>query len=187
MLAAASWASNRKVKHFDLVVLFDRLVILLFIGVGVVVAHVSYHVILNAVVKALGGSTPYSLRMVDGLYVATGFVVIQLAGQIDDLTLLEATGLASMTKDGAEEAAAKALIVAAKRDFGVVVKDFNLSSVEVLRKENKDLHRINQLLRSGWALLLDDLETLQKTLEEITIDAVSGSPRNSIAASCHLS
>jgi len=90
------------VKHFDLVVLFDRLVILLFIGVGVVVAHVSYHVILNAVVKALGGSTPYSLRMVDGLYVATGFVVIQLAGQIDDLTLLEATGLASMTKDGAE-------------------------------------------------------------------------------------
>ena len=58
MLAAASWASNRKVKHFDLVVLFDRLVILLFIGVGVVVAHVSYHVILNAVVKALGGSTP---------------------------------------------------------------------------------------------------------------------------------
>jgi len=68
-----------------------------------------------------------------------------------------------------------------------VVKDFNLSSVEVLRKENEDLHRINQLLRSGWALLLDDLETLQKTLEEITIDAVSGSPRNSIAASCHLS
>jgi len=186
VLAAASWANNRKVKHFDLVVLFDRLVILLFIGVGVV-AHVSYHVILNAVVKALGGSTPYSLRMVDGLYVATGFVVIQLAGQIDDLTLLEATGLASMTKDGAEEAAAKALIVAAKRDFGVVVKDFNLSSVEVLRKENEDLHRINQLLRSGWALLLDDLETLQKTLEEITIDAVSGSPRNSIAASCHLS
>jgi len=185
VLAAASWASNRKVKHSDLVVLFDRLVILLFIGVGVVVAHVSYHVILNAVVKALGGSTPYSLRMVDGLYVATGFVVIQLAGQIDDLTLLEATGLASMTKDGAEEAAAKALIVAAKRDFGIVVKDFNLSSVEVLRKENEDLHRINQLLRSGWALLLDDLETLQKTLEEITIDAVSGSPRNSIAVLAH--
>lgn len=132
--------------------------------------------ILNAVVEALGGSSPsYSFRMLDGLYVATGFVIVPLAGQIDDLALLEATGLASTTKDGAEEAAANALIVAVERDFGVVVKDFNFSSLEVVRKEMEDLRRINHILRSGWVQLLDDLETLQKTLEEITIDAVSGS------------
>ena len=47
--------------------------------------------ILNAVVEALGGSSPYSFRMLDGLYVATGFVIVPLAGQIDDLALLEAT------------------------------------------------------------------------------------------------
>jgi len=91
------------------------------------------------------------------------------------LALLEATGLASTTKDGAEEAAANALIVAVERDFGVVVKDFNFSSLEVVRKEMEDLRRINHIPRSGWVQLLDDLETLQKTLEEITIDAVSGS------------
>lgn len=142
--------------------------------------------ILNAVVEALGGSSPsYSFRMLDGLYVATGFVIVPLAGQIDDLALLEATGLASTTKNGAEEAAANALIVAAERDFGVVVKDFNFSSLEVVRKEMEDLRRINHMLRSGWVQLLDDLETLQKTLEEITIDVVSGSPRNSIAVLAH--
>jgi len=86
---------------------------------------------------------------------------------------------------GAEEAAANALIVAAERDFGVVGKDFNFSSLEVVRKEMEDLRRINHILRSGWVQLLDDLETLQKTLEEITIDAVSGSPRNSIAVLAH--
>ena len=73
------------------------------------------------------------------------------------------------------------MIVAAERDFGVVGKDFNLSSLEVVRKEMEDLRRINHILRSGWVQLLDDLETLQKTLEEITIDTASGSPRNSIA------
>ena len=52
-------------------------------------------------VEALGGSSPsYSFRMLDGLYVATCFVIVPLAGQIDDLALLEATGLASTTKDG---------------------------------------------------------------------------------------
>ena len=55
--------------------------ILFFIGVGIAVAHVSYHVILNGVVEALGGSSPsYSFRMLDGLYVATGFVIVPLAG-----------------------------------------------------------------------------------------------------------
>ena len=111
--------------------------------------------ILNAVVEALGGSSPsYSFHMLDGLYVATGFVIVPLAGQIDDLALLEATGLASTTKDGAEEAATNALIVAAERDFGVVVKDFNFSSLEVVRKEMEDLRRINHIPRSGWVQLL---------------------------------
>jgi len=74
------------------------------IGVGGPVVHVSDHVILNTVVKALEGSSPfYSFRIVDGLYVATGFVVVPLADQVDDLTLLEAMGSPSVSKDGAEE------------------------------------------------------------------------------------
>ena len=98
--------------------------------------------ILKAVVKALEGSSPfYSFSSSDGLYVATGFVVVPLEDEIDEFTLLEATGSASMTKDGAEEAAADALIVAAKRDFGVVVNNFNFSNAEGLRKENESLRR----------------------------------------------
>ena len=148
--------------------------------------HVSDHVILNAVVKALEGSSPfYSFRIVDGLYVATGFVVVPLADQVDDLTLLEAMGSPSVSKDGAEELAAHALIVAAEREFSVVVKDFNFDAVKVLRMENEKLRRNNRLLRSAWVQSLDHLETLQKTLEEITMDAVSGSPRNSIAVPAH--
>jgi len=61
--------------------------------------HVSDHVILNTVVKALEGSSPfYSFRIVDGLYVATGFVVVPLADQVDDLTLLEAMGSPSVRR-----------------------------------------------------------------------------------------
>jgi len=131
--------------------------------------HVSDHVILNAVVKALEGSSPfYSFRIVDGLYVATGFVVVPLADQVDDLTLLEAMGSPSVSKDGAEELAAHALIVAAEREFSVVVKDFNFDAVKVLRIENEKLRKNNRLLRSAWVQSLDHLETLQKTLEEIT-------------------
>ena len=71
--------------------------------------YVSRRTILNDVIKALEGSSPsYSFSNVDGFYVATGFVVVPLAGDIDELTLLEATGSASLTKDGAEEAAANA-------------------------------------------------------------------------------
>ena len=131
--------------------------------------HVSDHVILNTVVKALEGSSPfYSFRIVDGLYVATGFVVVPLADQVDDLTLLEAMGSPSVSKDGAEELAAHALIVAAEREFSVVVKDFNFDAVKVLRMENEKLRMNNRLLRSAWVQSLDHLETLQKTLEEIT-------------------
>ncbi|KAG2570614.1 uncharacterized protein LOC120642869 [Panicum virgatum] len=150
------------------------------------VVHVSDHVILNAVVKALERSSPfYSFRIVDGLYVATGFVVVPLADQVDDLTLLEAMGSPSVSKDGAEELAAHALIVAAEREFSVVVKDFNFDAIKVLRMENEKLRGNNRLLRSAWVQSLDHLETLQKTLEEITLDAVSGSPRNSIAVLAH--
>ena len=46
-----------------------------------------------------------------------------------------------MTKDGAEEAVADALILAAKRDFGVVVNNFHFSNAEGLRKENESLRR----------------------------------------------
>jgi len=156
------------------------------IGVGGPVVHVSDHVILNAVVKALEGSSPfYSFRIVDGLYVATSFVVVPLADQVDDLTLLEAMGSPSVSKDGAEELAAHALIVAAEREFSVVVKDFNFDAVKVLRMENEKLRRNNRLLRSAWVQSLDHLETLQKTLEEITMDVVSGSPRNSIVVLAH--
>lgn len=150
------------------------------------VVHVSDHVILNAVVKALEGSSPfYSFRIVDGLYVATGFVVVPLADLVDDLTLLEAMGSPSVSKDDAEELAAHALIVAAEHEFSVVVKDFNFDAVKVLRMENEKLRRNNRLLRSAWVQSLNHLETLQKTLEEITMDAVSGSPRNSIAVLAH--
>ncbi|KAG2610427.1 hypothetical protein PVAP13_4KG191000 [Panicum virgatum] len=69
--------------------------------------------------------------------------------EIDDFTLLEATGHASATKDGAEEATAEALICAAKREFGVVVIDLNFSEVKALRKENETLRRNNLLLSSG--------------------------------------
>ena len=55
------------------------------------------------------------------------------------------------TKEGDEEGAAKALILAAKRDFGVMVYDFNFSEVEGLRKENDILRTKNRLLSSGWA------------------------------------
>jgi len=81
--------------------------------------------------------------------------------------------------------AAHALIVAAEREFSVVVKDFNFDAVKVLRIENEKLRKNNRLLRSAWVQSLDHLETLQKTLEEITMDAVSGSPRNSIAVLAH--
>ena len=44
--------------------------------------------ILNAVVKALEGSSPfYSFSSSDGLYVATGFVVVPLEDEIDEFTL----------------------------------------------------------------------------------------------------
>jgi len=60
---------------------------------GGVAACVSAHAILSEVVKALEGSTPFhSFRSVDGLYVATGFVIVPLPDAIDDYTLLEATG-----------------------------------------------------------------------------------------------
>jgi len=54
------------------------------------------------VVKTLEGSDPfYSFKSVDGLYVATGFVIVPLAAEFDEFTLLEGTGCASTTKDGA--------------------------------------------------------------------------------------
>jgi len=73
------------------------------IPVGVVaVAYVSCRTQLNAVVKTLEGSDPfYSFKSVDGLYVATGFVIVPLAAEFDEFTLLEGTGCASTTKDGA--------------------------------------------------------------------------------------
>ena len=103
---------------------------------AVVVAYVSCRTILNDVVKTLEGSVPfYSLKNVDGLYVATSFVIVPLLAEVDEFILLEATGCPSMTKDGAEEAAASALIQAARRDFGVVVTNPNFSGVEELRKK----------------------------------------------------
>ncbi|XP_039844547.1 uncharacterized protein LOC120704278 isoform X2 [Panicum virgatum] len=105
--------------------------------------------------------------------------------EIDDLTLLEATGEASRTKDGAEEAAAKAMIVAAKRDFGVVVSDFSFCEVERLRKENETVRRSNLLLRSGWAQSLDHLKVLQDALGAITLDAVGDCLSNSIGLRAH--
>ena len=69
---------------------------------GVAVAYVSCRTQLNAVVKTLEGSDPfYSFKSVDGLYVATGFVIVPLATEFDEFTLLEGTGCASTTKDGA--------------------------------------------------------------------------------------
>jgi len=98
---------------------------------GIVAAHVSCRTVLADVVKALEGSIPfYSFESADGLYVATGFVIVPLPVEFDEFTLLEATGCASTTKDGAEEAAASALIQAASRDFGVVVTNSNFSDVE---------------------------------------------------------
>ena len=156
------------------------------VRVGELVAHVSARKILDDVVRVLEGSMPcYSFSVVDGLYVATGFVVVPLGDEIDDLTLLEATGHASATKDGAEEAAAHALILASSRDFGVVVDDFNFNEVQRLRKENETLRKKNLLLSSGWFQSLDHLEVLQKTLEAITLDAVGGCSRNSIGLLAH--
>ena len=153
---------------------------------GGVVAYVSARTILNDVVKALEGSMPfYSFNNVDGLYVATGFVVVPLGDEIEDLSLLEATGHASPTMDGAEEAAAKAMIVVAKREFGVVVNDFSFNEAEGLRKENETLRRSNLLLRSGWAHSLDHLKLLQNTLEAITLDAVGNRLSNSIGLAAH--
>ena len=112
------------------------------VRVGELVAHVSARKILDDVVRVLEGSMPcYSFSVVDGLYVVTGFVVVPLGDEIDVLTLLEATGHASATKDGAEEAAAHALILASSRDFGVVVDDFNFNEVQRLRKENETLRK----------------------------------------------
>jgi len=72
------------------------------IPVGVAVAYVSCRTQLNAVVKTLEGSDPfYSFKSVDGLYVATGFMIVPLAAEFDEFTLLEGTGCASTTKDGA--------------------------------------------------------------------------------------
>ena len=89
--------------------------------------YVSRCKILNDVIKALEGSSPsYSFSNIDGLYLATGFVVVPLAGDIDELTLLEAIGFASLTKDGAEEAAANALTLAAKCDFWCCCRRFQL-------------------------------------------------------------
>ncbi|KAG2563858.1 hypothetical protein PVAP13_8KG370600 [Panicum virgatum] len=137
-------------------------------------------------VKALQGSTPfYSFSSFDGFYVATGFVVVPLGDEIDDLTLLEATGEASRTKDGAEEAAAKAMIVAAKRDFGIVVSDFSFCEVERLRKENETVRRSNLLFRSGWAQSLYHLKVLQDALGAITLDAVGDCLSNSISLRAH--
>lgn len=46
---------------------------------GVLVAHVSCRPILTDVLKTLEGSIPfYSFKSVDGLYVATGFVIVPL-------------------------------------------------------------------------------------------------------------
>ena len=137
-------------------------------------------------VKALEGSTPfYSFSSVDGLYVATGFVIVPLPDAIDDYTLLETTGHGSWTKEGAKEGAAKALILAAKQDFGVMVYDFNFSEAEGLRKENDILRTKNRLLSSGWAHSLDHLEMVQKVLESITLDAVGGCSRDSIGLLAH--
>jgi len=157
------------------------------LGVGAgAVAFVSARMILDGVVKALEGSTPfYSLSTSDGLYVATGFVVVVLSDEEDDFSLLEATGQPSATKDGAEESAAKALIFAAQRDFGVVVSDFNLAEAEALRKENEALRRKNSLLSSGWVQSVDHLEMVQKTLETITIDVLGGCSRISIGQLAH--
>ena len=69
---------------------------------GVAVAYVFCRTQLNAVVKTLEGSDPfYSFNSVDGLYVATGFVIVPLAAEFDEFTLLEGMGCASTTKDGA--------------------------------------------------------------------------------------
>jgi len=153
---------------------------------GLPVALVSARTILNDVVKALEGSMPsYSFRSVDGLYEATGFVVVLLRDEIDDFTLLEATGDAAPTKDGAEEAAAKALISAAKHEFGVVVSDFSFREAEALRKENEILRKNNLMLRSGWSQSVDHLEMLQKTLESITVDVLGGCSRISIGQLAH--
>ena len=168
------------------VVVFVQHLLCFFICVGGVVAYVSARTILKDVVKALQGSTPfYSFSSVDGFYVATGFVVVPLGDEIDDLTLLKATGEASRTKDGAEEAVAKAMIVAAKRDFGVVVSDFSFCEVERLRKENETVRRSNLLLRSGWAQSLDHLKVLQDALGAITLDAVGDCLSNSIGLRAH--
>lgn len=65
---------------------------------------------------------------------------------------------ASTTKDGAEEAAASALIQAASRDFGVVVSSSIFSDVEELQKKNEKLVRNNMLLKSGWVQSIDTPE-----------------------------
>ena len=90
-----------------------------------------------------------------------------------------------MTKDGAEEAAADALILAAKRDFGVVIDDFNFSNAEGLRKENESLRRTNLMLKSDWVQSVDHLETVRQALEQITVAAVSGSSGTSIGVLAH--
>ena len=141
------------------------------------------HAILNDVVKALEGSVPFfSFNVADGLYVATGFVIVPLPDEMDDVTLLEATGHPSPTKEGAEEAAASTMIWAAKRDFGVVVADFNFTEGQRLQKENENLRKNNVFLSSGWIQPLGHLEILEKTLEAITLDAVDVCPRYSVGS-----
>jgi len=176
-----------KVECYYFMLEFAEHLVLFCICVGGgVVAHVSGRKILSDGVRALQGYVPfYSFNNVDGLYVATGFVVVPLPDEIDDLTLLEATGCASSTKDGAEESAAKALIAAAKHDFGVVVNDFSFNEAEDLRKKNETLPRSNLLLSSGRAQSLDHLQVLQNTLETITLDAVGDCLSNSVGLLAH--
>ena len=153
---------------------------------GVLGSHVCCRCILNDVVKALEGSSPfYSFSRVHSFYVATGFVIVPLPDEFDEFTFLEATGHASMTKDGAEESAASALITAAKHDFGIVVNNPSMNAAELLAKENENLRRNNLLLKSGWVRSVDHLAVVQKTLEQITVDAIGGSSRTSIGILAH--
>ena len=58
------------------------------IVLGVLGSHVCCRCILNDVVKALEGSSPfYSFSRVHSLYVATGFVIVPLLDEFDEFTL----------------------------------------------------------------------------------------------------